>query len=71
MKTGKRANRIFWGAGQERVKLQFEGFEGDVLGSDQEFAGERRFGGAAAEGFFGGEPDEIGIVVFLGYVRED
>ena len=42
-----------------------------MLGSDQEFTGERGFGGASAEGFFGGKPDEIRIVVFLGYVRED
>jgi hypothetical protein len=34
MKTGKRANRIFEGASEERVKLQFEGFERNVLGGD-------------------------------------
>jgi len=37
--------------------LKCQGFEGDVLGGDQEFAGKRGFGGAAAEGFFGGEAD--------------
>jgi hypothetical protein len=41
------------------------------LGGDQEFTTEGGFGGAAAEGFFGGEEDEIGIVVFLGDVGED
>jgi hypothetical protein len=42
-----------------------------VLGGDEEFAGEGRLGGAAAKGFFGGEADEIGIVVFLGDVSQD
>jgi hypothetical protein len=42
-----------------------------VLGGDEEFAGEGGFGGAAAKGFFGGEEDEIRIVVFLGDVGED
>ena len=42
-----------------------------MLGGDQEFAGEGGFSGAAAEGFFGREADEIGIVVFLGNVGED
>jgi hypothetical protein len=42
-----------------------------VLGGDEEFAGEGGFGRAAAEGFFGGEADEIGIVVFLRDVGED
>ena len=41
------------------------------MGGDEEFAGESGFGGTAAEGFFGGELGEIGIVVFLGDVRED
>ena len=50
---------------------EFEGLEGDVLGGDQEFANEGRFRRAAAEGFFGGEADEIGIVVFLGNVGEN
>jgi hypothetical protein len=35
--------------------LELEGFEGDVLGGDEDFAGEWGFGGAAAEGFFGGD----------------
>jgi len=39
-----------------------------VLGGDEEFAGEEGLGGTAAEGFFGGDADEIGIVVFLGDV---
>ena len=57
--------------GQGKITLEFEGFKGDVLGGDEEFAGEGGFGGAAAEGFFGREADEIGIVVFLGNVGED
>ncbi len=51
--------------------LELEGFQGDVLGGDEKFAGERGFGRAAAECFFGGEADEIGIVVFLRDVGED
>jgi hypothetical protein len=51
--------------------LQFEGFEGHVLGGDEEFAGEGGFGGPTAEGFFGREADEIGVVVFLRDVGED
>ena len=42
-----------------------------MLRGDEEFAGEGGFGRAAAEGFFGGEKDEVGIVVFLGNVCED
>ncbi len=42
-----------------------------MLGGDAEFAGEGEFGGAAAEGFFGGKPHEVGIIIFLGNVRED
>ena len=42
-----------------------------MLGGDKEFAGEGGFSGATAEGFFGGEADEIGVVVFLGNVGED
>ena len=42
-----------------------------MLGGNEEFAGERRFGGAAVESFFSGKPREIGIVVFLGDVSED
>jgi hypothetical protein len=57
--------------GQGEITLEFEGFEGNVLGGDEEFAGEGGFSGAAAEGFFGREADEIGIVVFLGNVGED
>ena len=53
------------------TNLKLEGLEGYVLGSDEEFAGEGGFGGTPAEGFFGGEAREIGIVVFLGDVRED
>ena len=42
-----------------------------MLGGDQEFAGEGRFAGTAVEGFFGGDADEIGIVVFLRDVGEN
>jgi hypothetical protein len=42
-----------------------------VLGGNEKFAGEGRFGRAAAKCFFGGEADEIGIVVFLGDVGQD
>ncbi len=42
-----------------------------MLGGDEEFAGEDGFGGATAEGFFGGKADEIGVVVFLGDVGEN
>jgi len=51
--------------------LQLEGPERDVLGSDEEFAREDTLGRAAAQGFLGGEADEIGIVVFLRDVGED
>jgi len=60
-----------WGVGQRETASQLEWFEGDVLGGDEQFAGEGGFGGTAAEGFFGGEADEVGIVVFLRYMRED
>ena len=42
-----------------------------MLGGDEEFAGEGRFGGAAVESFFGAEAREIGIVVFLRDMRKD
>ena len=42
-----------------------------MLGGDKDFAGEGGFGGAAPESFLGGEPDEIGVVVFLGDMGED
>ncbi len=51
--------------------LQLEGPERDVLGSDEEFARENTLGRAAAQGFLGGEADEIGIVVFLRNVGKD
>jgi hypothetical protein len=65
------AIRIFCQSGAAEIRSKFEGFEGDVLGGDEQFAGEGGFGGTAAEGFFGGEADEIGIVVLLGDVGED
>ncbi len=42
-----------------------------MLGGDEDFAREGEFGGAAAESFFGGNANEIGIVVFLGDVGKD
>ena len=51
--------------------LQLEGPEGNVLGGDEEFAGEGALGRAPAQGFFSGEADKIGIVVFLRNVGED
>ncbi len=53
------------------LMLQLEGPERDVLGSDEEFARENTLGRAAAQGFLGGEADEIGIVVFLRDVGKD
>jgi hypothetical protein len=53
------------------AELQLKRLEGDVLGGDEEFAGEGRFGGAAAESFFSGDSRDVGIVVFLGEMRED
>ena len=50
---------------------QIEGAQGDVLGGDEEFAGEGGFGGTAAKGFFSGDASDVGIVIFLGDVRED
>src|SRR6266478_2778758 len=54
-----------------RPTLQVEGLEGDVLGGDEEVATEGAIGGAAVQGFFGGEAHEIGVVVFLRKMRED
>jgi hypothetical protein len=51
--------------------LKFKRLERDVLGGDQELAGESAFRGPAPQRFFGGEKYEIGIVVFLGDVREN
>jgi hypothetical protein len=65
------ATRIFCGSETAEVGLELERLEGDVLGGDEEFTGERGFGGTAAEGFFCGESDKIRIVVFLRYVGED
>ena len=42
-----------------------------MLRSNEKFASEAGFGGAALQGFFGGEAHEIGIVVFLGNMGED
>jgi hypothetical protein len=42
-----------------------------MLRSEEELAAEGGVGGPAAEGFFGGEAGEIGIVVFLREMREN
>ena len=42
-----------------------------MLGGDEEFAGKDGLGGPAVEGFFGGQADKIGIIVFLRDVGED
>lgn len=41
-----------------------------MLGGDEKFARESGFTGPTAEGFFGRKKREIGVVVFLGHVRE-
>lgn len=64
-----KSERKFNSVALEKV-LQLEGLERDVLGGDEEFAGESGIGGAAAQGFFGGEPNKVGIVIFLGDVGE-
>jgi hypothetical protein len=51
--------------------LQLKGLEWDLLGGDEEFAGEGGFGRAAAEGFLGGYAKSVRVVVFLGDMRED
>jgi hypothetical protein len=57
--------------GELKERSEFEGLERDTLGSDEEFAGEGGFGETAAQGFFGANAGEIGIVVFLRDVRKD
>ena len=42
-----------------------------MLGGNEEFTGKGGLGRAAAQGFFRGKPDKIGIVVFLRNVGED
>ena len=54
-----------------RPTLQFEGSEGDVLRGGEKLATEDTLGGAAVQGFFGGEAREIGVVIFLGKMGED
>ena len=53
------------------MSLELQRFEWDVLGGDEEFAGEGAISGAAAEGFFGGEASDVGIIVLLGKMCED
>src|SRR5258708_6277096 len=54
-----------------RPTLQFEGLEGLVLRGGEKLATEDTLGGAAVQGFFGGEAREMGVVVFLRKMRED
>jgi hypothetical protein len=42
-----------------------------VLGSEEKFTGEGRFGWAAPQRLFGGKNSEIGIIVLLRHVRKD
>src|SRR6266852_8944743 len=48
---GKSERNVEWITSKKLLKL--ERLQGDVLGGDQEFAGEGCLGGAAAESFFG------------------
>src|SRR5713226_2402576 len=68
-RPGKSERNVAWITSKKL--LQLEGLEGDMLGGDEEFAGECGIGRAALQGFFGGEADEIGIVIFLRDVGED
>jgi len=45
--------------------LELERLEGNVLGGDQQFAGEGAFRGPAPQRFFGGEQYEIRITALL------
>jgi hypothetical protein len=51
--------------------LQLKGLHGRTLRSDEEFSGEGAFGGAAAQGFFGGDARDVGIVVLQREVRKN
>jgi hypothetical protein len=53
------------------AELQLEGLEGNVLIGREKLAAEGALGGAAVQRFFGGEAREIGVVIFLGKMRED
>ena len=55
----------------EKGGLEFEGLEGELLGGDEELAAEGGFGGAAVEGFFGGDARQLGVVVLFGEMGED
>jgi len=46
--------------------LELERLEGNVVGGDQQFAGEGAFRGPAPHRFFGGEQYEIRITALLG-----
>jgi hypothetical protein len=54
-----------------RWESKLEGLEGNVLGSEEKFTGEGRFGWAAPQRLFGGKNSQIGIIVLLRHVRED
>ena len=53
------------------LRLQVEWLERDALRCDQEFTAEGRFGGAPAEGLFGGNGCRVGIVILLRHMGED
>src|SRR6266852_7431080 len=53
---GKSERNVEWITSKKLLKL--ERLQGDVLGGDQEVTGEGCLGGAALQGFFGGEADE-------------
>ena len=48
------------------ARLKVEGFEGSVLGGDEEFTGEGGFGGATIQGFPGADLGGVDVIVFVG-----
>ena len=59
------------GPGWPTNRSKFQRFERDLLRGEQEFAGKGGFGGAATEGLLSANAYHVGIIVFLGNVRED
>src|ERR1043165_7606127 len=55
------------GAGE----LKLQRLEWDLLGGEEEFAGEGAIGGTAAESLFGGNFYDIGIIIFLRDMRKN
>ena len=54
-----------------RPGLEFEGFQGRVLRSNQKFTAKGALSGTPTQRFFGGKPREVRIVVFLRDVRQN